>query len=125
MKRRKKYHEDSLVSAARQRVHKKKKFYKHLRTYLIVNMAMSILLFFEEGSLTEWMPIWIMWGMGLAFHYAKTFSFFGSPEWEKRELEKELQKRSIDQPDDWLDLNEIPQRQARETKPPYREEDLL
>lgn len=107
---------------------KKKKFYKHLRTYLIVNIAMSIFLFFEEGSLTEWMPVWIMWGMGLAFHYAKTFSFFGSPEWEERELQRELQKRGIEEPEEMLDLNEIPRRRtpsAQKAKPKYREEDLL
>ncbi len=130
MLKKKKTDEDPVVAAARKRVRARKKFFKHLRAYLIVNTAMSMLLLWDEGNIKDWIPIWIFWGMGLAFHYFKTFGFLGigqlDEEWEEIELQKELHRQGIDEPEDWLDLNTPPtskEEPVQEKK--YREEDLL
>ncbi len=137
----KKHHPNPYVRMAQKRVRQKKSFYKHLKTYLIINTMMSLFLFWDTGSLTEWVPVWIFWGIGLAFQYFKTFGFFGigrlDEEWERREIEKELRRRGIDpaetfEPEGELDLEELKRRRKEEAKyeeeapqRKYREEDLL
>ena len=141
MPKKKKHQQNPYVQMAQKRVRRKKSFYKHLKSYLIVNTMMSLFLFWDSGSLSEWVPVWIFWGIGLAFHYFKTFGFFGigrlDEEWERREIEKELRRRGIDpaktfEQEDELDLEELKRRRKKEAKyeeetpqRKYREEDLL
>ncbi len=141
MPKKKKHQQNPYVRMAQKRVRRKKSFYKHLKSYLIVNTMMSLFLFWDSGSLSEWVPVWIFWGIGLAFHYFKTFGFFGigrlDEEWERREIEKELRRRGIDpaktfEQEDELDLEELKRRRKKEAKyeeetpqRKYREEDLL
>ena len=88
---------------ARKRVKKKKGFYKHLTAYMIV-----IGFLFAINMLTDPFDWWFYfpalgWGVGLAFHYVGVFGLpglqFSQPEWEDREMEKELRKaRRLRQP---------------------------
>ncbi len=142
MARKRRYeHPNPYVRSAQKRIRQKKRFYRHLKSYLIVNTMMSLLIFFDSGSSKDWMPVWILWGIGLAFQYFNTFGFFGigrlDEEWERRELEKELQRRGMDpakviDTEDELDLEEFRRRRAEPEIEPeelpgkkYREEDLL
>jgi len=85
-----------MYEEARERVKKKKDFYGHLTTYVIVGIF-----FFVLNMLTspfDWWFYWPMlgWGIGLASHY---FSAFGLPgaealdeEWEQREIDREVRR---------------------------------
>ncbi len=88
--------ESRMYKEARQRVKKKKDFYGHLTTYVIVGIF-----FFVLNMLTSpfnWWFYWPMlgWGIGLASHY---FSAFGLPgtealndEWEEQEIQREIRR---------------------------------
>lgn len=83
--------EEEQYRRARKRVKRKKGFYSHLAVYLAVNFALMVV---SEG---ESFPVILFWGIGLVSHYLKTFGFPGrnkvlSPEWEEREIEKEMQR---------------------------------
>ena len=85
---------------AQKRVEEIKGFYSHLAVYILVNLvilAWSALTFREIGEpLFQW-PMLITpaaWGVGLAFHYAKTFHinpFFGK-DWEERQIRKYMKE---------------------------------
>ncbi len=83
---------------AKKRVHELKGFYTHLAVYLIVNLIISggkIIRNLSEGENFKeafWdagtFAIWILWGVGLAFHAHGIFvksSIFGSA-WEERKI---------------------------------------
>jgi len=88
--------ESRMYEEARERVKKKKDFYGHLTTYVIVGIF-----FFVLNMLTspfDWWFYWPMlgWGIGLASHY---FSAFGLPgtealddEWEEQEIQREIRR---------------------------------
>lgn len=86
---------------AKKRVLKKKKFYNHLKTFVIINVVMSMLVAID-GDPFGFFPVTLLWGMGLAFHYVKVFGIPGSnilsPEWEEEELRKELEKMNGGRP---------------------------
>jgi hypothetical protein len=86
---------------AKKRVLKKKKFYNHLITFVIINVVMSILVALD-GNPFDFFPATLLWGMGLAFHYVRVFGIPGvnilSPEWEDEELRKELEKMNGGRP---------------------------
>ena len=87
---------------AQQRVEQLKKFYKHLATYLIINIFLSSLFIFSDmndgASFTEALfqkstfIIWFFWGIGLAFDAIKTFGFgkVFSKDWENRKIKEYL-----------------------------------
>lgn len=87
--------EDQQFEIARQRVRKKKKFFNHLKAYVIVNIVFMLLSFWD-GTPFEFMPMTLFWGMGLAFHYVRVFGIPGTniltPEWEDEEIRKEMEK---------------------------------
>lgn len=81
---------ESEINRAKKRVKKKKDFYKHLQSYLAVN----IIFFFVAGW--SWRFPAMFWGIGIVSHY---FSIWGMPgsgqgstEWEEKEVERELKK---------------------------------
>ncbi len=79
---------------ARRRVEEKKKFNKHLQSYLTTNLimfAMGFVLRFWRG----WIIAAFFWGIGLLFHYIKAYGFPGMEEdddWEEKEIEREVKK---------------------------------
>jgi len=75
-----------------------KAFYSHLATYCVVIFGLFIINLFT-GIGTPWF-IWPMlgWGVGVAAHGLSVFEVVSlfSPDWEKREIEKRLQRTRRD-----------------------------
>jgi len=106
--------ESEIYREARKRVHEKAKFFKHLYTYIIVNMALVVMALFR-GRPIMFFPVPLFWGVGLAFHYLKVFGIPGSgvlsKEWEDKETLKEMEKMTgrptKKQKGEQLDLKEL------------------
>lgn len=118
---------------AQKRVQAKKRFYKHLGTYLVMGVFFFVLNFLTSPG--AWWFYWPMlgWGIGVAMQYVNVFGFpgsgLGSPDWEERELEKEMRrlspedKRKASDMDDYLELREVEVK--KEPQSNYREDDLV
>lgn len=87
--------DEQYYDQAKKRVQKKKKFFNHLKTFIIINVVMNIVVSLD-GDFFGFLPATLFWGMGLAFHYIKVFGIPGTniltPEWEDEEIEKEMEK---------------------------------
>lgn len=127
---------------ARKKVQKRKGFYSHLFSYIIV---IGFLLFLN--ILTGGFPWFLIpaagWGMGLAFHGLATFDIPGfSKEWEQRKIREEMirmeeeeealrwqireqlsrdPKMELPSPD----LDEMDLEHLKEVQKKYRDEDLV
>ena len=68
--------EENLYSLAEKRVDEKIGFYRHLYSFIVVNVILLIInvLFFKG----EWWFYWVtfFWGIGLVSHFIKTFIVF-------------------------------------------------
>ena len=121
---------------AKKRVQRKKRFFNHLKSFVIVNVVMSIVLALD-GNPFDFMPATLFWGMGLAFHYVKVFGIPGTniltPEWEDQEIEKEMDrikgKRIVE---DVPPLQSMPEQELKEEslelkelRKNYDEQDLV
>ncbi len=94
------YQQTDKLLRAKERVKELKGFYIHLIVYLIVNTLLSTLTivalmnggdsFFEAFFNFASFSTAIFWGIGLAFHAAKVFSYnpFFSKDWEERQIRK-------------------------------------
>ncbi|WP_086477794.1 2TM domain-containing protein [Arenibacter amylolyticus] len=86
------------------RIAELKGFYVHFGLYIIINLVISTIKVtrnLQEGetfSEAFWdfgtFAVWIFWGIGVAFHAAKTFNYspFFSKEWEERQIKKILEE---------------------------------
>ena len=101
---------------AKKIVRKKKAFYHHLAAYIpVIGFLMFINII--TGDPEPWFLFPAAgWGIGLAIHYFNTFGFpftkgVMSPEWEDREIEKEMEKLEgfpeRPEPDEELELREF------------------
>jgi hypothetical protein len=108
---------------AQKRVNDMKKFYRHLRVYIIINVLLIVVklnlfnwfkddyVWMQEKNFSDWASINllgtpIIWGIGLAIHGLYVFKFKSQtwqelkPEfikkWEKRQLEKFLREENKD-----------------------------
>ena len=86
--------ESELYSRAEKRVDEKMGFYRHLYSFIAVNIILIIInVLFSRG---EWWFYWVtlFWGIGLVSHYLKTFVFFEKFDEEYRDqmIEKEMEK---------------------------------
>lgn len=65
-----------------------RQFIIHATVYVIVGLAILLanLLLFPERLLAPF--VWLIWGVGLAIHAARTFLFNGV--WERRQVERKL-----------------------------------
>ena len=79
---------------ARERVEELKKFYGNLTSYLFVITMLAVV-----NYLTYWDYKWFLWpalgwGIGLAFHAAKTFRWnpFFSRDWEERKIKQFMEE---------------------------------
>ncbi len=84
------------IRQARKKVIKKKKFYKHLVSYVTVNLFLFLLnMLTYSGGFWFFFPM-MGWGVGLLFHYVDAFGIPGfgmlDKEWENREMDMELRK---------------------------------
>ena len=134
--------EQRIYKQAKQKVEKKKGFYKHLSAFIAVGfffVAMNVATFFNGDAdaphLWFFYPM-LPWSIGLLIHY---FSIFGLPgsnalseKWEEEELAKELARlRRMQQgrlgapaePEEGLDLKEL--EKEKEARTNWEEEDLV
>ena len=87
--------DEQYYDQARKRVLKKKRFFNHLKSFVIVNAIMLVVVALD-GEPFQFLPATLFWGMGLAFHYVKVFGIPGTniltPEWEDEEIRKEMER---------------------------------
>lgn len=85
--------DDELYRKAEARVDEKIGFYRHLKSFIIVNVVFIVMnVVFSPG---EWWFYWItgLWAIGLIIHFLKTFVFIDRLD-DKRDdmIEKEMEK---------------------------------
>ena len=85
--------EEEIYQQAKKRVEEKKGFFNHLAVYLIVNIVLVLIWAFPAGGGYPWF-VWPLggWGIGLIFHFLGVFVFNKQTGWEKREIEKEVER---------------------------------
>ncbi|GAF75287.1 unnamed protein product [marine sediment metagenome] len=85
--------EEELYHQARKRVEEKKGFYIHFTVYIAVNIMLVIVWAFPAGGGYPWF-IWPLggWGIGILFHFLGVFVFSRPGNWERREVEKEVER---------------------------------
>jgi len=76
---------------ARKRVTQKRKFYTHFMSWLVMSVFFILLNLFTADFFWAVFPI-LGWGVAIAFHAIKVFSFTYGDDWEHREIEKEMTK---------------------------------
>lgn len=125
--------EEQRYREARRLVKKKKAFYSHFSTYLVMGAFFFVLNMMTSPG--QWWWYWPMlgWGIGVGIQYLSVFglpgSGAGSSDWEAREIEKEMNKMQPDATperlnlDDHLELKEVKKERAAE--PSYRKDDLV
>ncbi|MBR6024749.1 MAG: 2TM domain-containing protein [Methanobrevibacter sp.] len=83
--------EDKLYRKAEKRADEKIGFYRHLYSFIAVNVAFIVMnVIFSPG---EWWFYWItgLWAIGLIFHFLKVFVFYDGDRRDKM-IEKEMEK---------------------------------
>ena len=84
--------EEELYREARKRVEEKKGFFMHLAVYICVNIFL-VIIWAVTGDGFPWFVFPLGgWGIGILFHFLEVFVFTRQTEWEKREIEKEVEK---------------------------------
>ena len=86
--------EENLYNRAERRVDEKIGFYRHLYSFIVVNVILLVInILFSRG---EWWFYWVtfFWGIGLVSHFIKTFIIFDKFDEKHREsmIEKEMEK---------------------------------
>ena len=107
----------------RDRIPEDVKFYKHLTSFVIINVIFMIV---TRG---RWMPIPLFWGIGLFFHYIKAFgigqSGFLSQEWEEERREqhrnRDSRRESSYEEEEELELRPL----EKEERPTWSDKDLV
>jgi len=85
--------EEEIYRQAKKIVEEKKGFYTHLAVYIVVNILLVIIWAFPAGGGYPWF-LWPLggWGIGLLFHFLGVFVFSRPSDWERREIEKEVER---------------------------------
>jgi hypothetical protein len=99
---------DQKLIKAQKRVEEIKEFYKHLVTYILVNLFLAFVwkfsfkIFgdfvisnqFTDDGFTH-IPIWFIWGIFLVADALKTFGFTSrfSRNWEERKIDEFMKER--------------------------------
>jgi len=84
--------EEELYREARKRVEEKKGFFMHLAVYICVNIFL-VIIWAATGDGFPWFVFPLGgWGIGILFHFLGVFVFTRQTGWEKREIEKEVEK---------------------------------
>ncbi len=107
--------ESEKYKLAQKRVKQKKNFYRHLSVYLVMSTFFFLVNYLSSPGV--WWFYWPMlgWGIGVAIQYVNVFGLtgagLGTPEWEERQMNKEMDRLGISPPsyketDDSLDLDE-------------------
>ncbi len=80
-----------IYKIAKKRVSEKRKFYSHLMTWVVMSVFFILLNLFTSDIFWAIFPI-LGWGVAVAFHAIRVFSFTYGDDWEQREIEKEIAK---------------------------------
>ena len=85
-----------LYEQAKKRVEEKKGFLNDLIAYIVVNTGLFFI-WLMTGAGYPWF-IWPIfgWGIGLVFHFLSVYVFIQQSGWEKREIEKEMERLKKD-----------------------------
>lgn len=84
--------EQEKYKRAKKKIEELKGFYIHLAVYVVINLFILVNIYLNTDDFWSW-PHFVTlfgWGIGLAFHAAKTFNFnpiFGK-NWEERQIQK-------------------------------------
>lgn len=81
--------EDELRKAAMKRIKKRRDFYGHLVSYVIINAFLVLIWYFTTGG--YFWPMWVMigWGIGLAFN---AWDVFGRKDVSEADVQAEMEK---------------------------------
>ena len=85
--------EQEIYQEAKKRVEEKKGFFIHFTVYILVNILLIIIWAFPAGGGAPWF-LWPLggWGIGLLFHFLGVFVFSRRTGWERKEIEKEVER---------------------------------
>ncbi|TET67534.1 MAG: 2TM domain-containing protein [Dehalococcoidia bacterium] len=84
--------EEELYREARKRVEEKKGFFMHLAVYICVNIFL-VIIWAATGDGFPWFVFPLGgWGIGILFHFLGVFVFTQQTEWERKAVEKEVEK---------------------------------
>ena len=84
--------EEELYRKARKRVEEKKGFYTHFAVYVVVNLIL-VIIWATTGAGFPWFVFPLGgWGIGILFHFLGVFVFSRQSSWERREIEKEVER---------------------------------
>ncbi|MFC2002221.1 2TM domain-containing protein [Chloroflexota bacterium] len=84
--------EQEIYQLAKKRVEEKKGFYIHIAVYIPVNIFL-VIIWASSGAGFPWFIFPLGgWGIGLLFHFLGVFIFSRQSSWEKREIEKEVER---------------------------------
>ena len=83
--------EEEILEQAKKRVKAKQDFYKHLLSYVVVNILLVIIWAFPAGRGYPWF-LWVIggWGIGLLFNFIEVFVW--SQKGDRAAIEKEAEK---------------------------------
>jgi hypothetical protein len=99
------YLQEQKYSNAKRSVEDLKAYYWHLAIYVVINLFLSGAQvvdgitenksFVETFSDFGMYAVWIIWGIGLAFHTLKVFGipFFLGEEWEARKIREHMNNK--------------------------------
>lgn len=109
---------------ARKRVKKIRGFYRHLQSYVFVNLGLFALNMFTSPGGWWFMFPALGWGIGLASHAASVFQIFGGgKEWEERKVRELMAAEQEFVSADRL-YNILDERISTLNQPPAKEADI-
>jgi len=84
--------EEELYSQARKRVEERKGFYIHFALYIAVNILL-VIIWAVTGAGFPWFVFPLGgWGIGILFLFLEVFVFSRQTDWEKRQIEREVER---------------------------------
>lgn len=89
---------------AKKKVDRIKGFYKHLTIYIIINIFLLVLKYFNEidynDNFWRWetLNVVFFWGIGLAIHFINVFgfNFILGKNWEEQKIKELMEKDKFD-----------------------------
>ena len=82
--------DDKLYEKAEKIVDEKIGFYRHLYSYITVNIILAVINFLTGFDHIWFCWVTVFWGIGVVSHYGKVFLFSG--EYKENLIEKEMEK---------------------------------
>jgi len=85
--------EEQIYELAKKRVEEKRGFFIHFTVYIVVNIILVLIWAFAAGRGFPWFIFPLGgWGIGVLFHFLGVFVFSGQSAWDRRAIEKEMEK---------------------------------